>query len=194
MREASNMGRPREFDSEEALEAITKAFWAKGFEGTSMSDLMAATGLNKGSLYAAFGDKQALYRQALAHYDEAWIGRLVESLSGDAPPIERIERLLQTAIDGAAGRKPATGCFLCNAAIEQAPADPSARRLVKASLLRLETALVEVVSELAVADPEKTAKHILSVYFGLRVLAKAGSAPASLLAVKQSALEMLSER
>ncbi len=66
MREPTTMGRPREFDVDEALTKIMAVFWAKGFEGSSLSDLVAATGLKKGSLYAAFGDKRAMYLKALA--------------------------------------------------------------------------------------------------------------------------------
>ena len=66
MREPKLMGRPREFNEEEALAKIMDVFWARGFEGATVSDLMAATGLKKGSLYAAFGDKRAMYLKALA--------------------------------------------------------------------------------------------------------------------------------
>ena len=68
MGETKVIGRPREFDEDEALAKILDVFWAKGFEGTSMSDLETATGLRKGSLYAAFGDKRAMYLKALALY------------------------------------------------------------------------------------------------------------------------------
>ncbi len=188
------MGRPREFDESEALGRITEVFWAKGFEGTSMSDLVAATGLKKGSLYAAFGDKQAMYLAALAHYDRKWVSGLVRCLSEDKPPMARLERFLQSAIEGAAGRKGARGCFLCNAAVDRAPTDRTAKQVVKASLARLEKALANLVAALPVAQPEKTAQHLLSVYFGLRVLAKGGGAPADLKAAKESALEMLALR
>ena len=62
------VGRPREFDVDKALDAAMQAFWAKGYEATSMADLMAATGLHKGSIYGAFGDKHALFVEALTRY------------------------------------------------------------------------------------------------------------------------------
>ena len=68
MLEPKVMGRPREFDEDEALAKIMDVFWEKGFEGTSMSDLETATGLRKGSLYAAFGDKRAMYRKSVELY------------------------------------------------------------------------------------------------------------------------------
>ena len=65
-----SVGRPREFDEEAALEAAMDAFWAKGFEATSMTDLCNCTGLHKGSLYQAFGDKHTLFLKALKHLSE----------------------------------------------------------------------------------------------------------------------------
>ena len=64
------MARPREFDADDALERVTRVFWNRGFEHTSLDDLCAATGLGRSSLYAAFGDKRALYLKALARYEE----------------------------------------------------------------------------------------------------------------------------
>ena len=89
MREPKMLGRPREFDEDEALAKIMNVFWAKGFEGASMSDLVSATGLRKGSLYAAFGDKRAIYRKALALYDRTAIDRAVRLLAGPAAPDSR---------------------------------------------------------------------------------------------------------
>ena len=89
MREPRAVGRPREFDAEEALAQIMDVFWAKGFEGASMSDLVTATGLKKGSLYAAFGDKRAMYLKALALYDRTAIDRSVRVLTGTAAPETR---------------------------------------------------------------------------------------------------------
>ena len=62
------VGRPRQFDVDQTLDAAMRAFWARGYEATSMADLMAATGLHKGSLYQAFGDKHALFIEALKRY------------------------------------------------------------------------------------------------------------------------------
>ena len=191
MREAGAMGRPCGFDEQEALAAIMAVFWAKGFEGTSMRDLVAATGLKKGSLYAAFGNRRAIYRLAIELYDREWIGSLTDTLCGSRKPLERIERFLQTAMDLRKGTK---GCFLCNAAIDQASADAAAKRVIKRSLARLESALLETVAELSLDSPERAARHLLSVYFGLRVLAKAGSDAAALQDAKESALKVLVAR
>ncbi len=67
------MARPRQFDEQQVIESLMKVFWEKGYEASSMQDLVAASGLLKGSLYGAFGDKQTLYLMALRHYDRTRI-------------------------------------------------------------------------------------------------------------------------
>ena len=200
MREPAALGRPREFDEAEVLAAIMDVFWAKGFEGTSLSDLVDATGLKKGSLYAAFGDKRAMYHKALALYDRIWIDRTVRRLKAGGAPRVRLDRFLRSAIEGAGGRGDDRGCFICNASIDQAPIDPDAERLIQASLGRLEAALADVVSAVqanAAGTPvsaegaSQQAQHVMSVYFGLRVLAKAGARPEILDGARRAALQAL---
>lgn len=196
MREVTNMGRPREFDADKALAGIMDVFWANGFEGASMRDLVDRTGLKKGSLYAAFGDKRAMYHKALALYDSIWIDRAVCGLTGDAPPLARIDAFLQSAIRGKPGETDRRGCFICNASVDQAPLDPDAARMVQASFGRMETALAEAVAEVrpggAADGVERDARHLMSVYFGLRVLSKAGAETAMLDDAKRVALQGLS--
>ena len=195
MREATTMGRPREFDPDEALAAIMEVFWTKGFEGASMRDLVARTVLKKGSLYAAFGDKRAMYHKALALYDSLWIDRAVCDLTGDDTALARIDAFLRSAVGGKPGEADNRGCFICNASVDQAPVDPDAARTVQASFGRMETALAEAISDLrgepAVAASCREARHLMSVYFGLRVLAKSGVAPAVLRDAKDAALRCL---
>ena len=201
MREAKAMGRPREFDAEEALAAIMEVFWIKGFEGASLSDLVSATGLKKGSLYAAFGDKRAMYGKALALYDRTRIAATVKALSGAGAPLARIDSFLQAAVGEGARRSAAKsdprGCFVCNAAIDQAPVDGDAERQVQASLARMEAALEAALAEqgaetgVPASALRRQARHLMSVYFGLRVLAKAGAAPEVLKDAKDTALGSL---
>ena len=99
------MARPREFDEERVKEALMKIFWQKGYEATSMQDLVDATGLLKGSLYGAFGDKQALYMIALAHYDHTRMQAGIDMLNGEGSAREKITRLFDAVIEAAkAGR------------------------------------------------------------------------------------------
>lgn len=200
MRERSKLGRPREFDENEALEAIMCVFWSRGFEGTSMRDLVEATGLKKGSLYAAFGDKRLMYQKALKHYDRTWIEHSLESLKSNKTPLARIDNFLHSAVESISPSAGKRGCFVCNAAVDQASVDPISTRIIQASLARLEEALRGAVSAFLkeVADrPAKAqrvseaAHHLMTVYFGLRVLAKAGAASDVLGNAKSVALQWL---
>lgn len=194
------MGRPREFDPETALAKILDVFWSKGFEGATMRDLVDATGLKKGSLYAAFGDKRAMYLKALALYDRTAIDHAVVILSGSGPVRKRIEGFLLLAISPVNDRKDRRGCFLCNASVDQAVLDSETGRAVKKCLDRLGHALEGAFTK----KSEKTSKqnttnkkfqaqaqYILSVYFGLRVLAKGGHSAKTLLDIKGAALRAI---
>jgi TetR/AcrR family transcriptional regulator, transcriptional repressor for nem operon len=191
VREPKVMGRPREFDEDEALAKIMDVFWEKGFEGTSMSDLETATGLRKGSLYAAFGDKRAMYLKALALYGRTAIDESVRVLTGTEAPERRIGKFLQAPIDAVAIKSDRRGCFLCNASIDQAAVDPETRRSVNGSFERLGRVLEKVLLELSKKENDRCradAQHLLSVYFGLRVLAKGGQPVRMLKAAREAAL------
>lgn len=196
MREQKPMGRPREFDADAALSRIMDVFWAKGYEGASMSDLEAATDLRKGSLYAAFGDKRAMYLKALALYDRTAIDAGVEVLSGAGPVEKRIGAFLQLAIDAVTILKDRRGCFLCNASVDQAMLDPATEQAVKSSLKRLARALEQALPAPDAGgaggrERQAHAHHFLSVYFGLRVLAKGGFPVSALKQAKQAALHAM---
>lgn len=166
------MARPREFDTDEALAAITDVFCEKGYEGASLSDLVAATGLGKGSLYAAFGDKRGMYRAALARYDRQQIGAAVARLRAPGSARERIGRLLAAAVERATGR----GCLLCSAANDQAAADTATAEALGRSTARLEAAIFDALADAPVARDETArrckARELLALYFGLRVLSR----------------------
>jgi len=88
-------GRPREFDPDEVLSKIMQLFWENGYEGTGLSDIIAATGMGKASLYSAFGNKQEMYLKALARYEALMVDSAVAILrAGDRPPLERINAFL----------------------------------------------------------------------------------------------------
>ena len=191
MLEPKVMGRPREFDEDEALAKIMDVFWEKGFEGASMSDLETATGLRKGSLYAAFGDKRAMYRKSVALYGRTAIDESVAVLTGVDAPEQRIGKFLQAPIHAVAVANDRRGCFLCNASIDQAAVDPETQRSVTGSFERLGGVLEKVLWELGTIDNSRrraVAQHLLSVYFGLRVLAKAGQPVRMLKAAREAAL------
>lgn len=163
------MARQREFDEDKVLDALRDVFWEHGYEGTSYANIMEATGLQKGSLYAAFGDKRSLYQKAIARYDAQIVSAGVKMMRNESlSPRVRIEMLMNGPVEAAGTREGRRGCLLCNAAIDQAPTDKSTEELVMDSMNRMREAITFVVN-----DKDK-AEQILASYFGARVLVKAG--------------------
>src|ERR1700719_1378710 len=124
---SGRMGRPRSFDLDEALDRALQVFWRKGYEGASLSDLTKAVGVNRPSLYAAFGDKKALFRKALDRYLTGPADYTQEALK---EPTARavVERLLQGAADlNTAPRNPG-GCLMVQGALACSEASDSIRK------------------------------------------------------------------
>ena len=131
------MARPREFDADRALARATAVFWAKGYEAASLDDLCAATGLNRSSLYGAFGDKRALYLQSLERYERDGTARIAAALA-KAPVKRAFEGFVGRIIDDIAAGPGRRGCFIGNCAAELARLDRTAGSRVRKSLGRIE--------------------------------------------------------
>jgi TetR/AcrR family transcriptional repressor of nem operon len=171
------MARPRQFDEQQVIESLMKVFWEKGYEASSMQDLVAASGLLKGSLYGAFGDKQTLYLMALRHYDRTRIQAGIDMLNGEGSARQKIARLFDNVIESTKRGDFAGGCLLCNASMEMAVTDRQVRSEVKTTIRRLKTAIMDAL-EMQTQKQDQAAAlaaFIVSAYFGTRVLAKAGA-------------------
>lgn len=133
-------GRPRAYDPERALEQVTQTFWRTGLSGTSLDDLVAATAMNRPSLYAAFGDKKATYLRALAHYGEVGQAVLEDALSAENLQ-DALLHTYQGALSLYVGRdKPARGCFLVSTATVEAATDPDVRAVLLEGIRRVDKA------------------------------------------------------
>ena len=112
-------GRPRKIDPEMALEAAKNIFWQKGFDGTSMADLVEATGMAKPGLYATFGDKETLYAKALEKYFSEGGSRLLDELLNSKLTVkETVRNFLTSIADGMFDKATPSGCFLTNCVVE----------------------------------------------------------------------------
>jgi TetR/AcrR family transcriptional repressor of nem operon len=118
------MARTREFDETAVLEKALDLFWRQGYEATSVRDLTAALGISSSSLYAAFGDKRAVYLQALAHYRVGELEAVREQLAGDEAALPVLRRFLSTVIEGLLADTERGGSFTLSAAVELGPHDP----------------------------------------------------------------------
>src|SRR3982751_4547831 len=109
-------GRPRSFDADRALDQALKVFWSKGYEGTSLPDLTTAMGINRPSLYAAFGNKESLFRKAVERYAEGPAGYVGEAL--ELPTARAVvESLLEGAVRLLSDRKHPSGCLMVQGAL-----------------------------------------------------------------------------
>lgn len=105
-------GRPRKFDEDEALDRATKVFWARGFDGATVDDLVAGMGVGRPSLYATFGDKEALFMRCLKHYGETVGSRAMRALSAPPNIQEAILGFLRQAAESSAGGDSPRGCLM----------------------------------------------------------------------------------
>ncbi|MFF1909087.1 TetR/AcrR family transcriptional regulator [Kitasatospora sp. NPDC058218] len=195
------MARTKEFDPDTALQAALELFWRRGYEATSMAELVEELGIARASIYATFGSKRELYLRALERYGEQHNPVLLAELSQPGPVLPAVRGLVrrfarEAGEDGADG--PRRGCFVTNTAVELAPHDPDAARRVAASLGHLETVLTaalvraEAQGELPGGrDPRALARMLLVLMQGMRVIGKAGDGAARLRDAAEQALALL---
>jgi AcrR family transcriptional regulator len=190
------MARPRGFDELEVLENLMKVFWDKGYEATSMQDLVKASGLLKGSLYGAFGDKQTIYLTALKHYNLTRMHAQIEILNAEGSVRQKISRLFDNVIEATKRGVFAGGCLLCNASLEKAVTDKLVKNEIKTTIRRLKVAIVDAVKKEGVNEDQAAslAAFIISAYFGTRVLAKAGAPAAMIGETRDHCLQLLPRR
>lgn len=120
-------GRPREFELDDALDAAMNAFWLHGYESTSMADLVEATGVKKGSLYKAFGDKHALFVSSLERYMQKMEAELAPILMSAPTATVAVRRWIEFAQGTGSSDECPRGCMIVNTISELAPHDPIVR-------------------------------------------------------------------
>ncbi|MGH8470385.1 MAG: TetR/AcrR family transcriptional regulator [Gammaproteobacteria bacterium] len=191
---AARMGRPRAFDIDEALDRALRVFWQKGYESASLPDLTEAMGINRPSLYAAFGNKEALFCQALNRYAEGPAGYVDEALK---EPTARavVERLLQRAVDLQTDPRNPPGCLMVQSALSCREASDSIRKEVaargKAGEAAIRQRFKRAIAEgdlPADANAADLARYVATIMYGLAVQAAGGASRAQLRRSIQMAL------
>ena len=177
------MGRRPLVERGVALDRIMERFWTHGYDGTSIDDLLEASGMHRGSFYRSFGDKHSAFVTALTRYAEM-VGEahLVPARDGRGSPCKRLVRLLYARLDATAAGDGRRGCLVVNTAVDVAPHDDLARAMVATSLETMRAAIGGLVDEAVVAgevdggvDTELAADQIFALLQGVNVLSSAGA-------------------
>jgi AcrR family transcriptional regulator len=192
--EPATIGRPRSFDMDEALDRALDVFWRKGYEGASVADLTVAMGINPPSLYAAFGNKEGLFRRALDRYVERHDDVLRESLAQPKAK-DSIAALLHKSVQGLTDKSSPPGCLLVQGisgcsddaqCIREALAE---RRAANEKLIRERLKRAKADGELpARTDAAALARFISTVMQGMAVQAAGGASRKELEAVAATAM------
>ncbi|MFB7667412.1 TetR/AcrR family transcriptional regulator [Kitasatospora sp. NPDC056138] len=191
------MGRPRTFDEEAILDRAMLLFWRKGYEATSMNDLVEELRLGRGSIYAAFGDKHQLFVRALGRYLGRQADLLTSALDDRQPALPQLRHLFETLLQSDSACSGA-GCFSVNSIAELLPGDAAVAELARTGLRSAEDAFTaqleraRAAGELTAAvSPRNAARLLLAQVQGLQILRKADPDPELLTASLDSVFGLL---
>lgn len=193
------MARTKEFDPDAALRSALDLFWRRGYEATSVADLVEHLGIGRASLYATFGGKHELYLKALDRYVETRDPLVLEELSQPGPVMPAVRAMVRRfAAEASAPEVRSAGCFVTNTAAELGPHDPAAARRVENSWEHVETMLhsafvrARAQGELPEdSDPRALARMLLVMLQGVRVVGKVSDDPARVRDAAEQALALL---
>lgn len=193
------MARTKEFDPDAALQSALELFWRRGYEATSMADLVEALGIGRASIYATFGNKHELYLKALERYAANQNPRLLAELSQPGPALPAVRAVVRRfGSEASSDEVRLNGCFITNTAAELGPRDDSAARCVERNWEHVETllhsALVRAQAQGELPedrDPLALARMLLTLMQGLRVIGKASKDAARMRDATEQALSLL---
>ena len=176
-------GRPRSFDVDAAVERAMGVFWSRGYHATALPDLLRATRLSRGSLYAAFGDKHSLFLRALDHYIADAVRRMDIEFDPHRNPVESLRAYLAGYVDRTSGANGRRGCLLVATAMELAGHDAEVSRRIARFFKTMEAKVATALSRAKAAgqladgvEPSSAARILVCFVEGLRVVGK--TAPA----------------
>jgi len=173
------MARTKDFDENEVLTKAIQLFWHKGYNATSMQDLVDGLGISRSSLYDTYSDKHTLFLKALESYQKAGNAKINDILDQSTSAKETVIKLMELATNDLVGDKQQKGCFMVNAEVEVAPHDQAVNKLVCQNEQQMENAFFQVIKngqesgEIKNAqDALVLAKFIFNAVKGMQVTAK----------------------
>lgn len=196
MKEHVKRGRPRTFDEDQTLDRIMQVFWKNGYSATSLDQIAAASGLNRPSLYAAFGSKKDMYLRTVERFASEMENVLRAAAQTESGVKAKMKAILAAAIDVYTGKTPLTGCQFGCLAISTLPPETSMDEdfqvALKTTINRMDTqfaALIHHGSKGAVNEQDalEIAQHLAMILHGVSVRARAGEDPEGLKALTAAA-------
>ncbi|PZX26089.1 putative transcriptional regulator, TetR family [Cupriavidus phytorum] len=191
-------GRPREFSVDQALDRAVRVFSERGYHGASISDLTRAMRLAQGSLYKAFKDKQSLFLAAFDRYRAQRSEKLHRAIDSAGTGLERLRATLDFYADSAQGATGRQGCLVVCSAVELSAFDRPVASHIAAAMARNEALLADLIRQgqqdgsiPAHVDVEATARMLLCLTQGMRVVGKTGRSREQMQAVATAALQVL---
>lgn len=191
------VSREKEFDSDAALDRALHLFWRRGYEGTSIQNLVDELGLNRSSLYATFGDKAQLFDAVMQRYADRTSETLAKTLAPPAAGRAAIATYLMAVVDSVTDDKGERGCLMVNASLSCVSAPPELIERARAAVTGNENAILAALRRDPTlrrrSDLPALARFFSAQSHGLGVLARAGEKRAELRAAARIALEVLPE-
>jgi len=192
------MARPKAFNEEEVIDKAVEIFWAKGYEAASMQDLVDAMGIQRGSVYGAFGSKQQLFLKSLKRYSVTVVSKLLEILESKPSAVESIELFFSQLVEHLLTAGELRSCLVTNSAIERGLRDEETKQLVLKLLNALEDGFYKNLlrakenGELSTEfDLKVVANYLTSSMQGLLVMGKVCSERSVLEGINKMTLSIL---
>ncbi|MCC8408701.1 TetR/AcrR family transcriptional regulator [Mucilaginibacter sp. UR6-1] len=176
------MARSKDFDEEEVLKKAVCTFWHKGYNATSMQDLVDALGISRSSLYDTYGDKHTLYIKALEHYQNSGSNHMCDIANSPIPAKQAIRQMLEYTATALLSDAQQKGCFMVNAEVEVAPHDTEVRDIVCKTVQRTEESFYIAIKKgqengeiTSKQDARALARFLYNAVKGIQVLAKSST-------------------
>ncbi|MGZ8250770.1 MAG: TetR/AcrR family transcriptional regulator [Methylophilaceae bacterium] len=188
-------GRPRAFNHDEALDSALKVFWSRGYEGASLNELTAALGINRPSLYAAFGNKEELFRKALARYMQGPVAYAAEALK-EPTARQVVETFLTKSVELLANPDNPSGCMIVLGALACGEGSEIIRQELISRRMGYQAALTQRFEQARTAgdlpadeNPAALARYVTTVHQGMSVQANSGASREELLSIVATAMK-----
>ena len=192
------MPRPKEFNPDDAIERAMQVFWHKGYEATSMEDLLSAMDLNRGSLYDTFGDKRQLFLKVIDRYCTTFVGTKFSFLDQPGPALPTLRRFIIGMIEGGLADPKRRGCLIANTVMELSPHENEIAGTLRQALQMAEDTFFKVLGRAKQQgelkndkNPRALASFLTTMMQGTIVMIKAGTPADMVRQTTETALSIL---